>query len=301
MSTYNVHGGHAAFGAKYCGAVGLLDESKEDRLIANQIISLLQAEGHTVYNCTVDSGTSQTNVLSQICTKCNAHSVDYDISIHLNSGRSDSTGDGKVGGFEIWVTDTSKGKGDIATRIRSKMKSLGFSDRGTKTTSDLYFLNHTNAPALLLEICFVDDKDDYDLYNKVGYKKIAEEIVKGILNKPSIFVPAGSWIRDTKGWWYKHADGSYTKSDWEKINGYWYYFDASGYMLTGWQKVKNVWYYLKDNGAMQTGWLQDNGKWYYLKDSGAMAKNEILTIDSKQYVFLPDGHMGRTNINGVLS
>lgn len=130
------------------------------------------------------------------------------------------------------------------------------------------------------------------------------------------------WIKDSTGWWYKHADGSYTKSDWEKIDGYWYYFNGSGYMVTGWQKVNNLWYYmdgsgkmltgwqqingswyyLKDNGAMiENDWLQDGGKWYYLKDGGAMAKDEILTIGGKQYVFLADGHMGLTNSSGALS
>ena len=251
MSTYNVHGGHAAAGAKYCGAVGLLDESKEDRLIANKIISLLKEEGHTVYNCTVDSGTSQTNVLSQICTKCNAHSVDYDFSIHLNSGRSDHSGDGKIGGFEIWVTDTSKGKGELAERIRANMKALGFMDRGTKTTSSLYFLNHTKAPALLLEICFVDDKDDYNLYTKLGYAKIAEAVVKGILNKSNLkgSIPDGL------------ADQAASDNNW-----YYYKNGKIATDVTTVAKNKNGWWYVK-NGKVDfsyTGVAKrvDNGTWW---------------------------------------
>lgn len=179
---FNVHGGHAKEGAKYCGASGLLNESREDRLITNKIISLLKENGHTVYNCTVDSGTSQTNVLQQICTKCNQHSVDWDISIHLNSGRNDYAGDGSIGGFEIWVTEKSTEKTAISNRICSKMEALGFRNRGIKTTSNLYFLNHTNSKALLLEVCFVDDADDYELYNKLGYETICKAIVEGILN-----------------------------------------------------------------------------------------------------------------------
>ena len=104
----------------------------------------------------------------------------------MNSGRSDKKGDKKVGGFEVIVTGTTKGKGTVAARIRKQMKELGFTDRGTKKRTDLYYLKKTNSPALLLEICFVDDKDDYNLYMKVGYKKIAEAIVKGLLNKSTI-------------------------------------------------------------------------------------------------------------------
>lgn len=183
MAKYNVHAGHAAAGKKYCGAVSLLNESRENRLIAKEIINLLKAAGNTVYDCTVDSGISQANVLSKIAKKCNAHTVDFDLSIHLNSGRKDKKGDKKVGGFEVWLTDTGKGKGDLASRIRKEMKALGFTDRGTKKTSGLYILNHTKAPALLLEICFVDDKDDYNLYKEVGYKKIAQAVVTGITGK----------------------------------------------------------------------------------------------------------------------
>lgn len=186
MSKYNVHGGHNPSGKIACGAKGLLDESKEDRLIANEIIRLLKLNGHTAYNCTVSNGKSQRDVLVKICTKCNAHIVKYDISVHLNSGRNDKKGDKKVGGFEVWVTGTGNGKGTVASRIRKNMKALGFTDRGTKKTSGLYYLNHTKNSALLLEICFVDDKDDYLLYKKVGYKKVAQAVVKGLLNKNTI-------------------------------------------------------------------------------------------------------------------
>ena len=60
----------------------------------------------------------------------------------------------------------------------------------------------------------------------------------------------GSWFKSNGKWWYRHADGSYTKSNWEKIDGVWYHFDASGYMQTGWQKISNVWYYFNTSGAM---------------------------------------------------
>lgn len=291
MATYNVHGGHAAVNKKYCGAVGLLNESKEDRLIKDEIIRLLRLNGHTVYDCTVDSGSSQTDVLKQICAKCNAHDVDMDFSIHLNSGRNDYKGDGKLGGFEIWLTNTNSGKGDAAARIRAKMKALGFADRGTKTASNLYYLNHTKAPALLLEICFVDDKDDWTLYNLIGYKKIAEEIVKGILNKSTIATSGAQWLRDNTGWWYRYPDGSWPAAKWDKIDGIWYWFNSSGYAVTGWQKIGGEWYYFNSDCKMQTGWIKDKDKWYWLKNSGAMACNETLNIGGKQYKFDSSGAM----------
>ena len=70
------------------------------------------------------------------------------------------------------------------------------------------------------------------------------------------------WIQSGNRWWYRHADGGYTKNDWEKINGFWYYFDASGWMLAN-QWVGN--YYVGALGAMLTDtWIGD----YYVDASG---------------------------------
>lgn len=183
MAKYNVHGGHNPAGRTACGATGLLNESKEDRKIVKALIKYLKKGGATVYNCTVDNGKSQGDVLVKICAKCNARSVKQDFSVHLNSGRNDKKGDKKVGGFEVWAYSWDTSKKAVANRCRKKMKALGFTDRGLKTSKDLYYLKHTKAPAMLFEICFVDDKDDYLLYKSIGADKIGKALAEAILNK----------------------------------------------------------------------------------------------------------------------
>lgn len=100
------------------------------------------------------------------------------------------------------------------------------------------------------------------------------------------------WIQQDGRWWYRHADGSYTRGGWEQIDGKWYLFDADGWMLTGWQKVNGKWYYLTDSGAMATGWVNDGGKWYYLDpETGAMHAADVESIGGRWYAFGPDGEM----------
>lgn len=180
MASYNISAGHNPCGKIACGAIGFLDESKEDRQIVKEIIRLLQSDGHKVYECTCNNGKSQGDVLKKVVFECNKRDVTLDISVHLNSGRNDCAGDGKVAGTEIWCTASSGIKKRTAEKILTNMKKLGFKNRGIKTTGGLYYLNHTKNKAILVEVCFVDDEDDYELYKKVGYKAVARAIAEGI-------------------------------------------------------------------------------------------------------------------------
>lgn len=177
-----VHAGHNPSGKIACGASDLLDESTEARYITRKVIKLLKKNGIKAVNCTVNNGTSQGDVLRKICAKCNAVAdADLHISIHFNAGRNDKTGDGRTGGTEVLLTQNVADKGDIAKRICSQMAKLGFTNRGVKINTSLYFLNHTKAQAILVEVCFVDDKDDYMLYTS-DRDAVARAVVKAVLN-----------------------------------------------------------------------------------------------------------------------
>lgn len=176
----NIHAGHNPDGKIACGAAGLIKESTEARLIAGKVINMLREKDVVVYNCTVNNGTGQSDVLQKIVSKCNKNDVDMDVSIHFNSGRNDKKGDGKIGGTEVWVRSSSGIRKTVAEKICNRMEKLGFYNRGVKETSSLYFLNHTKAPALLVEVCFVDDRDDTELYEK-DKDAVARAIAGGIL------------------------------------------------------------------------------------------------------------------------
>ena len=173
----NIHAGHNPDGKIACGAVGLLKESTEARKVKSEVIKLLKQLGHTVYDCTVDNGTSSQDVLNRIIAKCNNHIVDLDVSIHFNAGAKDSSGNGQTAGTEAYIYSGNSKAKNSATAICKAIAELGFKNRGVKVNSNLYFLRKSKSPAVLIECCFVDDKDDTTLYN---YQKMAEAIVYGI-------------------------------------------------------------------------------------------------------------------------
>lgn len=181
IKAVTVHGGHNPRGKIACGASDYIDESKEDRIITKKVIALLKKNGIKAYNCTVNNGTSQTDVLRKICAKCNSKVRDIDISIHFNASSHQKLSDKKTLGTEVWVRSTEGVRGNLAKRICNQISKVGFTNRGVKTTSNLWVLNQTNRPALLIEVCFVTDPDDAALYLK-HKDDIAKGIVQAILN-----------------------------------------------------------------------------------------------------------------------
>ncbi len=168
----NVHAGHNPDGMIASGAVGIIKESTEARKIKDELINQLKALGHTVYDCTVNNGTSQSDVLSKIVAKCNAHDVDLDVSIHLNAGSATANG------TEVLLYSASDFKVKTANAILGNFEKLGYKSRGIKYRTDLYFLRKVKAPAMLIECFFCTNADDVARYNP---SDIAGTIVVGII------------------------------------------------------------------------------------------------------------------------
>lgn len=177
----NIHAGHNPDGKVACGAVGLIKESTEARVVTEKVVQYLRKAGHTAYDCTCNNGTSKNDVLKKIIEKCNSNNVDLDVSIHFNSSANDKNGDGKSKGVEVLIyNDKSKAK-DEAERICSKLAEFGLRNRGVRVRQDLYVLKHSKASSLLIEIAFVDDKDDVDIYLD-NVDNIAKAIAEALTN-----------------------------------------------------------------------------------------------------------------------
>ena len=174
----NVHAGH---NFKCPGASGQFSETSEDRKVKDAVIKYLRQEGCTVYDCTDEDANTVNGNLYAIVNKCNAHKVDYDISIHFNAFN------GGAHGTESYVWSLDRGKNaagiDCANRIHKRLVGLGFLNRGVKDGHKLYVVRKTIAPAVLVEVCFCDNKTDANLYKKLGPDRIGRAIASGILGK----------------------------------------------------------------------------------------------------------------------
>lgn len=168
MGVYNVHGGHNFI---VPGAKGLLDETAEDRKVTARVIFALRAAGHTVYDCTDDSGRTQGQNLENIVAKCNAHPVDLNISNHLNAGGGT--------GVEVWCYN-EKTKDIAAAICASVSTALGIPNRGVKYSKNLYVLRKTAGSAILVECCFVDNQNDASHWNA---DKCGDAIASAIAGK----------------------------------------------------------------------------------------------------------------------
>lgn len=301
-----IAGGHSA---KAYGAVGYLDEYKCDRAYVAQLIKALRHAGHTVIDCSNENPT-QKSELDEECRRANASGADLFIAVHFNSG-------GGTGTECFYSSGNATGKKYAEKLSANVAATLGLKNRGAKT-ANFYVLRHTNMTAVLLEVCFVDSKVDKAAWDKTSWSALTNAVVSAVT---PIKVEMG-WVKDSKGWWYRNADGSWPKGKWLKLDA-WYYFDGSGYAVTGWRKIngfwycfdgncrmkkdwqliKNKWYYLhpaKDGkwpeGSAHIGWIKLKNKWYYLKNKSegtecSMACNEIMTIDGKSYSFDRNGVM----------
>lgn len=179
----NVHAGHNMDGRIGCGAIGFVQESTEARKVTGLVIDKLHKLGHESFNCTVDTAPTVRANLEQIVQKCNSNKVDLDVSIHFNVCVNDRVGDGKTTGVEAYVYNDTSFARPYALRIVNAISELGFTNRGVKRNPNLYILKNTNSPAVLIECCFIDDKDDIELYDS---EKIADAIVYGITGQRSV-------------------------------------------------------------------------------------------------------------------
>ena len=139
------------------GASGVLNEVTEARKIVDRVIELLKSAGVTAVGFHDNTSTSVSQNLNTIVNYHNSRSRDLDVSVHFNAYQTTTK---PMGTEVLYVTQSG-----LAANVSLAIANAGsFINRGAKYRSDLFFLNSTHEPAILLETCFVDSSTDAELY-----------------------------------------------------------------------------------------------------------------------------------------
>ncbi|MBQ6885757.1 MAG: hypothetical protein IJN56_08505 [Clostridia bacterium] len=132
-----------------------------------------------------------------------------------------------------------------------------------------------------MECCFISNAQDMAKFNS-NLDELAQKILQCV-EIPQV-PKEPKWIKDDIGWWYRHADGSYTTNGWEQIGEEWFYFNDKGYAAkeNSWLKVNNRWYYFNERNAAVTGYHSINNKLYYFveKSGNGLDKCQLLMTDN---------------------
>jgi N-acetylmuramoyl-L-alanine amidase len=178
-------------GKKIRGAAGspvppYLDEVDEARKVVDALADELRYLGIETLTFHDDVSTTQNENLNRIVDYHNDQVRDLDISVHFNAYQTTSK---PMGTEVLYLTQA-----ELAGQVSAAIAAAGhFINRGPKKRTDLFFLNSTSAPAILLEVCFVDSSADADLYRK-HFSEIARAIALELAGDKVIAPPPGEAV-----------------------------------------------------------------------------------------------------------
>lgn len=162
------HGG-ANPGATYNGR-----QEKDDTLaLALAIGAILEYNGVDVYY------TRTTDVYEspyEKAAEANRIGADYFVSIHRNS----SPYPNQYTGIESLVYNQYSEAARMAYNINAQLEQVGFVNHGITERPNLVVLNSTQMPAVLVEVGFINNDSDNQLFDE-RFDDIAQAIAEGIL------------------------------------------------------------------------------------------------------------------------
>jgi hypothetical protein len=169
--------GHSILKSGLCtSADGVVNEYQYCKMLSKVLARILKAAGCTVdvIICPERQFAKSTEERTYKLSRINRKKYDLAIELHLNSYN------GSAKGTEVlYCSNTGR---MYAQRVVNKLGTV-FTSRGVKDRPDLYMLNSTDCPAIMIETFFCDSKSDYDIATKLGYGEVAKLIAEGILNK----------------------------------------------------------------------------------------------------------------------
>lgn len=166
---------------KSCGEWGL-DEVDQARRIVEAVADNLEELSVEVVTIHDDISHDQNSNLEYLVDAHNAEERDLDVSVHLNAYECTSG----ERGVEVCFVTQEKLAGELSAALA---EAADLPDRGAKYRGDLYFLNHTSEPAVLIETVFCDAKGDCTKYEE-SFHDIAQAIADVLAGEKPVKPPA---------------------------------------------------------------------------------------------------------------
>ena len=173
-----VMAGHSASGNLGCGAEGYINESNENRKVAPKVVEYLKKLGIEATYIHLDKSKSSKYLKEQVDLANSKGNFDCVVQIHFNAGSEDKTKE-TTGSETLYITE--KGKA-FAQRVDDKLSILFKDKRNIRQDNKLFWLRHTKSVAILIEVCFIDDKDDVKVYEE-NFEEVCKLIAEGLANK----------------------------------------------------------------------------------------------------------------------
>ena len=172
------HGGSEQ-GATYNGR----KESDDNLALAKAVAAELRRHGVIVDETRTGDATVSLNERSNLE---NRQPYDYFISFHRNAFRPEA-----AQGVETYtyLNPGAKAKG-LAEKIQTVLVGIGFTNRGVKA-ANFHVLRETKAPAVLVEVGFIDNTRDNQLFD-AKRDEIVAAITRAVLDQLGVkYLPPG--------------------------------------------------------------------------------------------------------------
>lgn len=155
----------AGHGAGDPGAISQIGTTwREADLTREAAAQLASALGADLYDPARNAYADYQN--GSLSKRARFEDYDYCLELHFNAAARDTAGDGRTTGTEIYYPSAGKPSGEEG-RILSAISGFGLKNRGTKRGAFAVINTAARAGcrANLLELCFLDDRDDMAIWS----------------------------------------------------------------------------------------------------------------------------------------
>ena len=185
MTKIAIAGGHSK---KAPGASRYLDEYECDRAYVARLLPALAEAGYDYANCSNEGATQSAELAGEVCL-ANGSEADIFMAFHFNDNSKDP--DDKTTGTEVWYYEGNEEARKLAEKLSANIAAaLGVRDRGAKPTKNLYVLRNTDMLAVLVEVCFVDDKDDAAAWKRTPWADLTKAVIDALGGKTTAAKPS---------------------------------------------------------------------------------------------------------------